>query len=265
MDDYAPHARFYDLEHADYQDDLALYAGFAEVARHLPHPRNRRDVLELACGSGRILLPLAAMGVSVTGLDTSPAMLALARQKAADAGNAALTRRVHLIEGDMRDFHLGRTFGLVIVGLNSLMHLQTQEEQLATLRAAARHLDPDGRLVVDLFNPEVALPDQHQEGQLFLHCLKTLPDGAHLLHYQSPRVDRAAQLIHMANYYDEILADATVKRHLAPFTLRYVTRGELQAMAAAAGLTLAALYGTYELDPYEADSPRLLAVLERPD
>ena len=248
-DPYAAHARFYDLEHADYQEDLAMYAGFAVAAA-------KAGVLELACGSGRILLPLAASGSRATGIDLSPAMLALARQKVTAAG---LARLVRLAQGDMCDFDLGRTFGLVVIGLNSLMHLETQHDQRRALTAAARHVAPGGRLIVDLFNPDVALPDQHQEGQLFLHCLKVLPGGAHVLHFQSPRVERAVQLVHMTNYYDEMQPGGQVKRHLSPFTLRYVSAGELTLLLEAAGLEVEALYGTYELDPYAADSPRLIA------
>lgn len=250
QDDYAPHARFYDLEHADYQEDIATYAGFAAGA-------GKDGVLELACGSGRLLLPLAASGSRVTGVDLSAAMLNLAREKVRAAG---LEKRVRLIHDDMRTVRLDRRFDLVIVGLNSLMHLTDQAQQLETLRTAAAHLSPHGRLVVDLFNPEVALPESQQEGQLFLHCLKVLPDGAHLLHFQSPKVDRAAQVVHMTNYYDEMPADGRVRRHFSPFNLRYLWAGELKLLLEQAGLRVETLYGTYELDPYTSDSPRLIAV-----
>ena len=253
-DEYAPHARFYDLEHADYQEDIATYAGFASAV-------GSEGVLELACGTGRLLLPLAASGARITGVDLSPTMLNLAREKVAAAG---LEKRIRLVHGDMRTVQLDRRFDLVIIGLNSLMHLAEQADQHAALRNAARHLTPGGRLVVDLFNPEVALPEAHQEGQLFLHCLKVLPDGAHLLHFQSPKVDRAAQLVHMTNYYDEMPADGRVRRHFSPFTLRYVGAGELRLLIERAGLAVDSLYGTYELDLFTSDSPRLIAVATTP-
>jgi len=255
-DDYAPHARFYDLEHEDYQEDISTYAGFAAA------PAATNDgVLELACGTGRLVLPLAAAGSHVTGADLSPAMLALAHEKVRGAG---LQERVRLVQGDMQSLDLGRKFGLVIIGLNSLMHLETQAGQLQALENAARHLAPGGRLVVDLFNAEVALPDRQQEGQLFLHCLKLLPGGAHLLHFQSPKVDRAAQRVTMTNYYDEMKPGGQLRRHLSPFTLRYVSAAELELLLQRAGLAVEALYGTYELDPFETESPRLIAVATLP-
>ncbi len=254
MTDFNRLARYYDLEHADYVDDLAMHAGFAQATSP------GAGVLELACGTGRCLLPLAGAGHEVSGLDVSPAMLAVARKGAADAG---LAERVHLVHGDMRDFALGRSYGYVFIALNSLMHLQTQAEQGAAIACAGRHLTADGRLLIDLFNPDVALPEPVTEGQLYLHCLKTLPQGAYLLHFQSPSVDRARQRISMANYYDEIAADGTVKRHVAPFTLRYLTAAELDLLIPAAGLALEGLYGSYDLDPFDTGSPRLIVVARR--
>jgi SAM-dependent methyltransferase len=251
MSDFDRHARLYDVEHADYDQDLAMYAGFA--ARYA----GAEGVLELACGTGRCLLPLAAAGHAVTGLDISPAMLALARAKVTAAG---VQDRATLVEGDMRRFALGRRYGLVFIALNSLMHLSTRDEQAQALGRAARHLTHDGRLVVDLFNPDVVLPDPLQEGQLFLHCLKTLPGGIHLLHFQAPTVDRATQVVSIANYYDEIAPDGAITRHWLPFTQRYLTRGELELLIAGAGLELEALYGSYELDPFASGSERLIAV-----
>ncbi len=254
MSEFDRHARFYDLEHEDYQDDLPMYAGFAAAA-------GGGSVLELACGTGRCLLPLAGAGSDVTGLDLSPAMLDLARRKVAAAG---LDDRVRLVKADMRDFDLGDRFGFVFIALNSLMHLQSREEQRRALACAGRHLAPGGRLVVDLFHPDVALPEPDKEGQLFLHCLKVLPGGVHRLHFQSPAVDRGSQVVSMANFYDEIQPDGALKRYVAPFALRYLTRGELELLAPQADLEVEALYGTYDLDPFEGHSPRMIVVLRRP-
>lgn len=255
MTDFDRLARYYDLEHEDWRQDLDVYAGFARAAGP------ERPILELACGTGRCVLHLAAAGFDVTGIDISPAMLALARAKAERAG---FLGRLTLVEGDMRAFSLGRRYSLILIALNSLMHLESREAQGQAIACAARHLAPGGRFVVDLFNPDVALPTPDKEGQLFLHCLKTLPGGKHLLHFQSPTVDRGTQIVSMANYYDEIDSAGSVKRHMAPFTLRYLTRGELELLLESAGLDLEALYGSYDLDPFTGESEHLLAVARRP-
>jgi SAM-dependent methyltransferase len=114
--------------------------------------RARGPVLELACGTGRLTLPLARDGHDVTGLDASPRMLAAAAAKAQAAG---LSPRLTL--GDMRGFDLRRRFGLVVIACNSLAHLTETEEALACLRAARRHLLPGGTLAFDVVMPGPAL------------------------------------------------------------------------------------------------------------
>jgi SAM-dependent methyltransferase len=211
-----------------------------------------------------VLAPLAQAGYAVTGVDLSEAMLECARAKLAQLALGAAPPR--LIRGDMRDVVVDqppRCFPLAIIALNSLMHLPTQEDQRRVLARAGAHLLPTGRLVVDLFNPD-AVVDEAKDGHLFLHCLRLRPEtGSHLLHFQSPRTDRAAQTIRMQNYYDEIASDGSVRRTLAPFRLRYVTRAELDLLVPAAGLQLDAVYGDYDLGPFTAESPRLLIVARR--
>lgn len=247
-------AEYYDLEHGDIQEDIPTWLDFARAADG--------PVLDLACGTGRVLLPLAQAGYAVTGVDISPEMLERARAK---ASSLALHHKPRLLLGDVRDLDIEppTSFGLAIVALNSLMHLATQEEQRRALACAGAHLVPGGRLVFDLFNPDVVV-DEAKDGQLFLHCLHYLGDTrSHLLHFQSPRTDRAGQTIQMHNYYDEIAPDGNVRRTLAPFRLRYLTQAEVRLLVPAAGLELDAVYGDYDLSPFTTDSPRLVVVARR--
>ncbi len=112
-------------------------------------------VVELACGTGRLTLPLArrlaGLGQTMTGLDNSPAMLARARAKAAGIA-------VTLVEGDMRSFELGRRVPLVIISCNSLAHLTEPEDLRACLTRVARQLTPDGLLAFDVVNPVAGPP-----------------------------------------------------------------------------------------------------------
>jgi SAM-dependent methyltransferase len=146
--DYDRFAPFYDLEFGSFDDDLPLYRAFAA---HVGHP-----VLELGCGTGRVLLPLAAEGYRVTGVDLSPAMLALARAAAEEQG---LADRVALVEGDIRSLAglPEAHFALAVSAINSFLHLETQEDQLAALRSIARCLRPGGLFIADLFPPHPEL------------------------------------------------------------------------------------------------------------
>jgi SAM-dependent methyltransferase len=163
-------------------------------------------------------------------------------------------------EADMRAFSLGREFGMAFIALNSLMHLESRVEQRQAFAAVRRHLVTGGRFIVDVFNPDEGLPDPSQENQLLLHCLKQRPDGSRLLHFQSATVDRGAQLVSVTNYYDDTGTDGTVRRHIAPFRLRYVPVGELELMLEHEGFVVEHVYGSHDLEPFRNGSPRIIAV-----
>ncbi|MFM7198507.1 MAG: class I SAM-dependent methyltransferase, partial [Chloroflexota bacterium] len=249
-DDFDRFARHYDDEHASYTDDLPMWEGFAYRSSEAP-------ILELACGTGRVLFSVARLGLDITGIDLSPAMLDITRAKAAAS---KLSGRVTVEEGDMRAFSLGRQFGMAFIALNSLMHLESRAEQRRAFASVRRHLTAGGRFIIDVFNPEEALPDPSQESQLLLHCLKQRPDGSQLLHFQSVSVNRGAQLVSVTNYYDDTGADGTVRRHLAPFRLRYIHVGELELMLEHEGFVVEDVYGSYDLEPFRTGSPRIVAV-----
>lgn len=253
VSDFDRFAKYYDDEHASFTEDLPMWEGFA---RHV----GEDGVLELACGTGRLLVPLARAGAMLTGVDVSPAMLAVAREKVLRASQDA---RVKLVEADMRSYDLGRQFGLVMVGLNSLMHLETRQAQREAIETAARHLRAGGRFVIDIFNPDDGLPDSAQEGQVYLHCLKVRTDQSQLLHFQSLSVDRGEQLVTVTNYYDDVDGDGLVRRHLVPFRLRYLGVGELELLVEQSGLRIEDLYGSYDLEPFRHGSPRIIIVGRR--
>ena len=113
-------------------------------------------VLEIACGSGRVLVPLAAAGATVTGLDASPHMLALARAKLEAAG-PHVAARARLVEGDMRAFQVAGPFDLAIIAVKSLAYLTSRADQQRALAAVAAHLRPGGLLALDLHAPRAGL------------------------------------------------------------------------------------------------------------
>ena len=242
-------ARFYDWEHAGYLDDLPLYRGLAE--------RVGGPILEAACGSGRLLLPLARSGYEVVGLDTSPPMLRLA--EAALAREPALADRVHLVEGDLRTTRLGRQFGLAIVALDSFGLLVEQHDQLRALASLRRHIHDDGLLVLDLANGNLRGGETSEE--TVLHRYGTLPDaGPSVVKWSLRRTDHSLQLDHFVLIYDETGAHGVVRRTLVELDLRYFTRFELELLLDRAGFFLEALFGDYDLNPFAATSPRLIAV-----
>ena len=114
-------------------------------------------VLDLACGTGRLTVPLAARGHDIVGLDASLAMLAQARRK-----SAALALEVPLFQGDMRRFDLPRRFSLVIITCNSLAHLAERGDLLACLSCVVRHLRPGGTVAFDVVLPDIGTLARHR-------------------------------------------------------------------------------------------------------
>ena len=123
-------------------------------------------ILEVGCGTGRVAFALVEDGWEVVGLDRSAPMLALAERRRAGLA-PAVAARIELVEGDMTDFDLGRTFGLIVVPFRVFQFLLTPEAQRSSLGALRRHLAPGGELVIDLFDPrlDLCLPDFRTSGE----------------------------------------------------------------------------------------------------
>ncbi len=127
-------------------------------------------VLELGAGTGRVSWPIARAGVSVVGLDRSRGMLNVAERKRA-AETIETRARARFVVGDMTDFDLGETFALAIVPFRAFLMLVTPEGQRNALACIRRHLRPNGRLIVDIFDPRLDMltPDATRWRQQFPH------------------------------------------------------------------------------------------------
>jgi SAM-dependent methyltransferase len=252
MEIYEKLARFYDLEHAALEIDVTFYV---HLARQVGGP-----VLDAGCGSGRLLLPLSQAGLKVTGIDSSSAMLALARQKLERLGQT-----VRLIEGDMRTLMLEERYGLIIVSINTFMHFQTTADQLAALENLARHLRPGGQLVIDLPAGD-ELIHQDPDARLTLEQTFVNPDtGGQIIKLSASQVDWTRQLQEIIYVYDETSPDGSVQRTVVPVTLRYVFRYELALLLERAGYQLLTLYGDYDMSLYDQGGTRMIALAQVKD
>jgi len=254
MENYDVYARYYDLDLGEVDADLTMIQQFAA--------RCGSPILELACGTGRVLLPLARQGYQITGVDISPAMLELARRKLVAEH---LAERVTLVEQDMRELELDGRFNLVLIAVNSFMHIPSTDDQLKTLSHIRRHLTPGGLLLLDLFNPDLSrLLDMH--GQMALDKVMADPDTGHrLMRFHADKVDLGQQTIDVTFVVDDISAEGHVQRTLFPFTVRYLFRYELELLLRHAGFEIEAIYGSYDLDEYAGESEKMIAVARRPD
>lgn len=251
-DPYAELPEVYDLEHASFSDDVELYLRLAEVVGD--------PILELGCGSGRVLLPLAEAGYRVTGIDRSGAMLDRARQaiETADLGELAT-----LAQMEMRDAERapGGPFGLVIVSLDGFLHLETQAEQRAVLTACRNALDPRGMLVIDVLQTNSELLAAF-DGRVQHEGTWPQADGASVARFAARLHSAAAQRIETELWYDITDSVGAMRRVRTSFGMRYVTAAELELMLELSGFVEWQLYGSYELDPLEDESGRILVTAE---
>lgn len=238
-----------------YDEDLPLYL---ELAAEQNGP-----VLELCCGTGRLLLPLAEAGHRVTGLDASEAMLAVAGRKRTAAG-ARVADRVRLVRGDVRTFDLDEQFGLAIVPTNSFTYLLTRAEQLAALGRIAAHLRPGGLLALALFHPSpdwLASPD----GSLRQDLCQQDRDRARTIVRTETVVatDRAAQVREIRSAYEIIACDGSVTKRLVQWPFRYTFRFEAEHLLERAGFVIEALYGGYDRRPFDGSTSLMLFLARR--
>ena len=214
-----------------------LPASAVQMRYYLNLARERAGaVLELACGSGQLIAPIAASGLPATGLDLSSQMLMAARRRAAAAG-----AQVELIEGNMRDFDLGRRFSLIFVARNSLLHLSELHEFAALFSCVRRHLEPGGVLAFDIFNPSLEVLSR-PSGERFQLMRKASTVHGELTVDATNDYDRESQ-VNRATWF--ISTEQQRDVWIVPLHLRSIFPQELPALLALNGLQLARRDGDY--------------------
>jgi SAM-dependent methyltransferase len=237
----------------DFFDDIDLLLQLAETGS--------TPILELGCGTGRVLQALAASEIEVTGLDRSASMLDAAVHRLSTTEHGELAT---LVEGDMRApaVSVAAQFGMTAYTLNALMHLPTIEDQLASLSSARETLAPGGIVFIDIMNPH---PEQltHLGSGVILEGSWTIEDGQIVDKWSHRTIHPARQIIETDIWYDTISPAGELRRLKTSFDHRYVHASELVLMLERSGYEDILLYGSYALDPFDDDSDRLIALAKR--
>jgi SAM-dependent methyltransferase len=242
-------SRYYDLENADFTEDLDFWLDLAET--------HGDPILELGCGSGRVLLHLARRGHAITGVDNSPEMLALLEAKLKQASTKHIAVPPTRLAASLHDFQTTESFKLAIMPFNTFMHLLTLEAQTAALVNIRQHLAVGAPLALDMPNPG----DAYAGPEPGLALERTFRDGASTVQqFSCIALDRAAQLAHITWLYDAIAPGGAVQRTVVPLTLRYTFPGEMRLLVERCGFTLTHLYGDYDCSPLADGSPRMIVV-----
>lgn len=232
---YDPVAMFYDIEHADLVDDIHFYVEEAE--------KTGGPALELAAGTGRVTLEMAEAGFDIAGLEISKAMLDVARRKS-EGLPEEVQNRITWVQGDMRDFDLGRKFTLIFIPFHSFQQLTTRKDQERCLACVTNHLTENGTFVLSLFAPSY----QRLVNKQMFSSLGTLDlsDGSKLSRTERVTHDHVNQVTHVERIYDLTDSDGVVHRKVWKFPVRYLWRFEAELLLEKAGLEVETIYGDYQ-------------------
>ena len=250
MTDYDLIAPFYDIEHAHFDEDVSLYLNFAELSGG--------PLLELACGSGRLLVPLAREGYELTGIDNSKSMLHLAQHALDEAGVA---EQCTLIQENMCTMSLGQKFRMAFIALGSFGHVCTRKEQRQALAVVHDHLTAGGKFILDISNADVRYMEQ-LSGQVLHHGTWKHEDGTMLSHFVSPASSPTQHLLELTHFYEEHGQGQAVQRTVITTHLYLFEKNEVELLLEEAGFEITDIFGDYEFSPFEHESPRMIFVAQ---
>lgn len=251
-------AKYYDETYAAAEDltDLPFYLDLAQSIRG--------PVLELACGTGRILLPMARAGIPIDGVDNSPAMLSVLRGKLEEEPNH-VRERVSIFEGDMRSFRGERKYSLVTIPFRPLQHMYTVEDQLAALRTAAFHLQDGGLLAFDVFYPRFEKLSSGI-GQEFLEMeWRPQSDPGKLIrrYYRKESHDKINQNFSLTFIFRTWDGQRLIREETEPLKMSYYTYPHLRALFMLAGLEIAEQYGSFAKTPLDNHAEQMIFLLKK--
>ena len=238
----------YDLVLKDLPYGLDFYVA---LAREVSGP-----VLDIACGTGRILLPCLQAGVDIEGLDLFEPMLKTLRAKAADL---SLPPRLH--QADMSDFALPRRYELVMIPFNAFIHNMTQEAQIHCLQLCREHLLPGGKLAFDTFFPSLDIVGAPQNTRVLEGEFPHPRTGLPMCMYDTRSFDRVAQLQHSLNEIELLAADGSVQTvHRSEVSSRYVYKHEMTLLLHVAGFAQWKIYGDFDRRPLTCENEAMVVM-----
>jgi SAM-dependent methyltransferase len=221
-------------------------------------------VLEIGCGTGRVLIPTARAGIEIVGLDLSPGMLEVCRERLRHEPDA-VQQRVTLVHSDMRQFDLGCAFTLATIPFRPFQHLLDVDDQLACLASIRRHLAAGGRLIFDVFNPSLdALVNMPIGQETGMEPEFAAPGGRRVTRcFKIVATDRFAQINDIELIYDVTHADGRQERFIHAFRMRYLFRYEVEHLLTRAGFIVEHLYAGYDRSQYGSTYPGELVFVAR--
>ncbi len=256
-------AQIYDRYSSEFYDyhakrgDVQFYVDFAA--------ESEGAVLEIGCGTGRLLIPTARAGFHITGLDNSKEMLEICGRKLNDE-SSEVRGRVNLVCADMRDFDLKSKFSLVTIPFGPFNYLVSVEEQIRCLHCIKLHLRDTGALVMDLWYPNLRELSASEEGAEIVSSETPffMPDGRSVTWgIRNASVDYNRQVIHEEMFYDIRYPDGHEEHMVYPSPMRYFFRYEVEHLLARTGFRTESVYAGFDREPFGSKYPSELVFVAR--
>ncbi len=236
----------YDLEQAPLSQ--ARIEFWCRMAQQFGGP-----VLDLCCGTGLVALPVAAMGLSVTGVDLVAPMLAHAQAKAERDDID-----VRWIQADVRDLALPRRFGFVILTGNAFQAFLTKADQQALLASVRRHLAPEGVFGFETRNPAGHELRDEPEGPAEIDYVDVA--GRRVRLSSSQQWEAATQVMHWTTLRRWADGNGTPRSRTTRIACRFTSPDEIEDLLEAAGFDIVAQYGDWNFAPFRARGERLITL-----
>jgi SAM-dependent methyltransferase len=257
IDSYLIAAKYYDSVYAVM--DLVDAPFYVDLAKESGGP-----VLEIGCGTGRVLLPTAREGIEIHGLDNSRPMLAVLRENIARE-SPDVQKRVTLHAGDMRDFNLSRTFSLVSIPFRPMQHMFTVTDQVSALRSAAAHVAKGGLLAFDVFYPKfdrlpLGIGEEILEAEW---SPASAPDTVVRRFYRKDVVNKVNQSFSLTFIFRTYRGEELVREEREGLKMSYYTYQQLRALFLLAGLEPVAEYGSFAKTPLDNSAQEMIFLLRR--
>jgi len=251
----------YDNFIAEYYDTSPIVTRRGDVAFYVNVVKEFGDpVLELGCGSGRVTVTVAQAGFKIKGLDLSQQMLEQAEEKVSKLPHD-IRARVSLIQGNMTNFDLDARFRLVVIPFRPFQHLLNVPQQLDCLACARKHLEPGGRLILDVFQTDARRMHDAEfltERQVAEY---EMPDGRRVrLTERVTAFHRAEQLNDVEMIYHVTHPDGRQERLVMGFPFRYFFRYEVEHLLARCGFHIQEAFGDFDRSPLQDRSPEMIFV-----
>jgi SAM-dependent methyltransferase len=258
IDSYLVTAKYYDGAYSAKQDlvDLPFYL---ELAEQSPGP-----ALEIACGTGRVLLPIARKGIEIHGVDNSLPMLTILQAGLVDEPQD-VRQKVTLHEGDMRDFRLGKQYPLVIIPFRAMQHMHTIPDQISALRTAGLHLSDKGILAFDVFYPKFDVLNSGigKEVAEMEWSPSSASEEVVRRYFRKESVDKINQIFYFTFIYRTLRAGGLIREETEAFQLSYFTYPHLRALFLLAGLEVVEEYGSFARTPLDNTAEQMIFLLRK--